>query len=532
MRFVLKYLIALSAIIFLGAPLLRAQNQTIAGEVITPYPTIINLAVEWKIKGDDNQNGVVTLQFRKKGTSTWQEGMPLRRVPAGENENFQWENKHSGSIFDLAAETDYEIKLVLRDPDGGSAEKITTARTRPVPQAPPGAEVVQLPSGSFDTLRTKSGTKDHPVVYKCTVGIAIYKFIDLRNRKWVYIDGLTVDNIEKEGVGVKMDGAENCAVTHCTVNAVYGIVAEKPGAISCYISDNVITGVSQWSHKAMGAQGDNIGEGIQMTGPGNVICFNRVTGFRDCISTMEDDRAENQVSIDIYNNDVYRGPDDGIEADFCFSNCRILRNRITNCYVGVSSQPGLGGPTYFIRNVMYNIVHGAFKLKRESIGDVVMHNTVIKIGTGLGGDSAMDYALFRNNLAIGGPTGGINWGEWGAGNPYAADIISVATHNSLDYDAVGVFGTGYVAKIGGKPFSVVEPHGVEKIKIEETFTNVEFPYPPLPERETQDLRLKPGSPAIDAGIHIPNINDDFRGKAPDCGAYEVGQTVPHYGPRE
>jgi hypothetical protein len=55
---------------------------------------------------------------------------------------------------------------------------------------------------------------------------------------------------------------------------------------------------------------------------------------------------------------------------------------------------------------------------------------------------------------------------------------------------------------------------------------------PLPERETQDLRLRPGSRAIDAGIHIPNINDDFTGKAPDCGAYEVGQTVPHYGPRK
>jgi hypothetical protein len=246
---------------------------------------------------------------------------------------------------------------------------------------------------------------------------------------------------------------------------------------------------------------------------------------------MEDDRVQNQVCIDIHNNDIYRGPDDGIEADFCFSNCRIVENRITNCYVGVSSQPGLGGPTYFIRNVMYNIVHGAFKLKRESIGDVVLHNTVVKIGTGLGGDSAMDFALFRNNLAIGGPTGGINWGEWGAGNPYAADIISTEAHNSFDYDAVGVWSTAYIAKIGGKPFSQVEVHGIENIKIEDTFIEVAFPYPPVPEREAPDLSLKPGSRAIDGGVIIPNMNDDFTGEAPDCGAYEVGQTLPHYGPR-
>ena len=132
----------------------------------------------------------------------------------------------------------------------------------------------------------------------------------------------------------------------------------------------------------MGAQGDNIGEGIEMTGPGNVICYNRVSGFRDCISTMEDSHAVEQTSIDIYNNDIYRGVDDGIEADFCFANCRILRNRLTNCYVGLSSQPGLGGPNYFVRNVMYNVIHGAFKLKRFSRGDIVLHNTVVKIGTG------------------------------------------------------------------------------------------------------------------------------------------------------
>src|SRR5258705_9833529 len=62
-----------------------AQNETIAGEVTAPYPTIINLAIEWKIQGDDNQNGIVNIQFREKGKTAWRQGMPLRRVPAGEN---------------------------------------------------------------------------------------------------------------------------------------------------------------------------------------------------------------------------------------------------------------------------------------------------------------------------------------------------------------------------------------------------------------------------------------------------------------
>lgn len=521
-------LIVLACFAFLHS---AAQLQTIPGEITTPYPTLENISIEWAISGDDNLNGVVKVDFRQKSSSAWRAAMPLRRVPAGENVKFKWANRHAGSIFNLDPDTSYEIRLSLSDPDGGTAVRSVQVRTRPEPLIHSGAEIIDLEPGTYDTLLTKSGTQVRPVVYRCSKGTAIFKFIDLQDKKWVYIEGLTVDNLEKKGIGVRMNGASDCVVRNCTINAVYGIVAYKPGARNCYISDNVITGTSQWTNKAMGAHGDNIGEGIEMTGPGNVICYNRVSGFRDCISTMEDSHVVNQTSIDIYNNDIYRGVDDGIEADFCFSNCRIYKNRITNSYVGLSSQPGLGGPNYFIRNVMYNVVHAAFKLKRFSQGDVVLHNTVVKIGTGLGGNSAMDFALFRNNLAIGGPTGGINWGDYGAGNPYAADVIEPGAHSDFDHDAVGVFGVEYVARIGDKPFSEIEKNGIEKIELSETFMDVSFPNPPIPEKSVPDLRLKRGSSVIDAGVYIPNVNDGFTGTAPDCGAYEWSQDIPHYGPR-
>lgn len=90
-----------------------AQDFTIPGEVTTPYPTIINLGVEWNIQGDDNLNGTVTVQFRENETSDWKQGMPLRRIPAGKIYGFKWGNKHSGSIFDLNPNTLYEIKLTL-----------------------------------------------------------------------------------------------------------------------------------------------------------------------------------------------------------------------------------------------------------------------------------------------------------------------------------------------------------------------------------------------------------------------------------
>jgi len=37
------------------------------------------------------------------------------------------------------------------------------------------------------------------------------------------------------------------------------------------------------------------------------------------------------------------------------------------------------------------------------------------------------------------------------------------------------------------------------------------------------------NPVIDSGIPIPNFNDDFTGKAPDLGAFEVGRPPLRFG---
>jgi len=526
---------SVTVMILLASACSRAENATTPGEITTPYPTVTNLAAEWHIQGDDNLNGVVQVRFREAGAEKWRAAMPLRRVPAGASRGtspiFRWKNKHSGSIFDLKPNTEYEIELKLKDPDGGEAEKTVKVRTRPVPRGS-GGQITELPAGEHGVLETQDGQPGRPRIYRSADGKAVYKRVNMRNRKWVIVEGVTIRDTEggRSAKAVVMNGASNCVVRRCNIRAVYGVTAYRPGCTNCYIADNVIEGTTPWTEPAMGASGKNIGEGIQVTGPGNVICYNKVTGFRDCISTMEDRGTVNQVCIDIYNNDVYTGSDDGIEADFCFNNCRVMRNRLTNCYVQLSSQPGLGGPTYFIRNSMYNGVHAAFKFKRNSRGDVALHNTIVKIGTGLGGNAPMDFAYFRNNLAIGGPDQGKRWGGYGAGRPAGARIGSPGSHSSFDYDAVGVWKVPYRATIGGKSFSEVEPHGV-KIDMS-VFDGVEFPERVVPGFEAQDLRPRPGTPVIDAALLIPNVNDDFEGGGPDIGAHEAGRPLPHYGPRE
>jgi hypothetical protein len=257
---------------------------------------------------------------------------------------------------------------------------------------------------------------------------------------------------------------------------------------------------------------------------------------------MEDDEVsdDGQICNDWMYNEVLSGLDDGIEADFAFNNCRIVGNRFTNCFNAISSQPSLGGPTYFIRNIVYNATMGAFKLNRFSVGDVILHNAIIKAGDGLctfDGDP-FDWSMWRNNLALGGTTGGWDGsqvsGGYGPGSGYACNIAACGSHCSYDYDAVGTYKTTYQARICGQNFSTVEAHGK---RIDSTaFAHFTFPSPPAPEPtyyyQPQDLRPAPTcTTVVDKALLIPNVNDVFLGSGPDIGAYEAGQELPVYGPR-
>jgi hypothetical protein len=537
---------------------LFSQNATTPQLATAPYPTIQNIGVEWEIQGDDNVNCTATVRFRESGSSAWTAGMPLFRVPAGSNQGFSWTNKLSGSLFDLTQNTAYDIELTLSDPDGGSAVCTVTATTRPEPGPASNATVISVTPATFSANASsaqpgdilllapgtysgftfgKDGAQNQPIVIRGSAqeDVIVNGDVRLDNRAYVHVESLTVNG------KIKFNSADYIAVQRCSVvTTEHGIIAYN-GCIGCYIADNVVIGSTIWADSTLGASGDNLGEGICLTGPGNVICHNRVKGFRDCISFLEDAGAVNQACMDVYGNDIYVGADDGIEADFAMGNCRIMRNRLTNCFVGLSSQPSLGGPTYFIRNVMYNIVYSPFKLHRGSIGDVALHNTSVKCGDALAcysGD-AWSYTYFRNNLFIGGEGGG-TYGGYSNGSGRVAQLRQADATCSYDYDAFGSINTGtFTGRIGSNSFSslsemranTTEAHGVQ---VDMSVFNAPVSFPgsgPYPERPVADLRIKAGTPPVDAGLVIKNINDAYQGTAPDMGAYETGDELPIYGPR-
>jgi hypothetical protein len=223
---------------------------------------------------------------------------------------------------------------------------------------------------------------------------------------------------------------------------------------------------------------------------------------------MEDDGATAQACNDVLNNDISAGLDDGIEGDFATHNCRFMRNRLTNCFVGISSQPGLGGPQYFLRNVMFNIAHEAFKLHRFSMGDVIQRNTVIKTGDGFGiyTSDAFDHALITHNLFIGGqPPEGVSYGGFKPSRGRAVDVQRFGAHCVFDYNAYFVHGMPFEGKIRTWTFtklpgSEFEPHGV--LLSSDPLATPAYPNDPLKTHDAPDFRLKAGSPDPSVVEHL------------------------------
>jgi hypothetical protein len=261
-------------------------------------------------------------------------------------------------------------------------------------------------------------------------------------------------------------------------------------------------------------------------------------------------------------------------------NIRVMRNRCFNAALGgMSPQPIFGGPAYFIRNVVYNANWGPVKIHADPAGIYYFNNTYIGEFRMLTPASNLHL---RNNLIFGQGT-----------NPRVLSVDTFTNYSSSDYNGFRV-NPGAVESFAwnSPPFDVVRDYypqrkavdtaavpvsqmasgpnqaagqgrpltqaqavplvqrpfatlkeyarvtGQEKHSVlldYDAFVNAPAPDFTDPTRvvppDSVDLRLQPKSRAVDAGVVLPNITDGFSGKAPDLGAYEYGQPLPHYGPR-
>ena len=538
-----------------GPTTASGADGTTPGVLTAPHPTLRNATIEWLFTGDSDADAVVRVRFRGPN-GTWRQGGPLFRVPAGSTQNKSWPARFTGSVFDLEPDTAYEIELALDDPDGGCETRAQTIHTRPIPAPMAGATVIAVGPGNFAAMLgavqpgqvlelaagtyggftvTRDGAPGMPIVIRAATGATVNVTSEVRldGRSHIIVQGLTIAG------QIKFNSATDLAIIGNRVTTTADGIVTKLRSEDLYIADNIVTGATAWSEGALGVSGTNIGEGIEVTGPGHVIEHNRVSGFRDCISLIEDDGAVDQLSIDILRNELSECADDAIEADFCFHDCRVIENRQTNVFIAMSSQPGLGGPTYFIRNVVYNALLTPFKLQRGSVGDVLINNTIVKRGDAFGIYTTDVYSrqFVRNNLFLGGPGGTYNTYDVGTGRVIEQRAADTATI-SMDHDGYGSTTGAFAGRLGATAFASLaelramtsEVHAVQ-ISATDFATPAVLPPSPFPSLAPPDLRLASSGAAIDVGVAIPNITDGFAGAAPDLGAYELGAPVPAYGPR-
>jgi len=321
---------------------------------------------------------------------------------------------------------------------------------------------------------------------------------------------------------------------------------------------------------------------VKVYGQGHVVAYNLVKHFHDGIdvaSYADPDGAPDElpdripVSIDFYNNDIFSMGDNCIEADGGARNIRVFRNRCFNTAGGaLSAQPLFGGPLYFMRNVVVQGLGNPLKYSIMPAGVLNYHNTYLSENNNTNQASNVH---FRNNLLI-------SHGGRGA----AAPSFSVNTFTSYSTSDYNGFRNGDDVKqpfawnappagvrtvypkpvtptcpVGtGQPRSGCKQEPPEPLPLErrsfeslaayskatgqdrhsvivdyDIFVRARAPNLPdvqhLYRTEDFDLQLRRGAKAIDAGVALPNVNDGFKGRAPDLGAYELGEPVPHYGPR-
>jgi len=425
---------------------------------------------------------------------------------------------------------------------------------------------------------TASGTPEKPIVIKGAGdgevifdGDSCQNLFNLMGGNYNYFEGLTIRNTNVAFLlGIKnIAGSSGFTLKHSRVeNIGRAIEDDWSGSKNFYIADNVFIGrhdptkLQSWWTPAVWAKFPGYPAlitseyAIKIYGQGHVVAYNYVANWHDGIDiatygdpdgTPDELRDRVPVSIDFYNNDIYNMADNCIEADGSAHNIRVFRNRCFNEAGGaLSAQPIFGGPLYFYQNLMYdNTTGGPLKLIDTPAGVLIYENTFFGQGRLMGPASNIH---FLNNLIL-----GDGWAD------LVFNLRTYTNYSSSDYNGFRPnpgaatsfewtspdFATpaDFVGKLVTRNFKSLKEYqdatkqDQHSVLVDyDIFVNVKMPDKSDPQHlyspEDFDFRLKPGSAAVDAGILLPTINDDFTGKAPDLGSYELDRPIPHYGPRE
>lgn len=249
----------------------------------------------------------------------------------------------------------------------------------------------------------------------------------------------------------------------------------------------------------------------------NIVAMNKMSNFNNGITVAAEYASYQNPAIghdwEAFLNEISVCGDDGLEFDGANVLQRAFDNTIRDSYVGISAAPNGIGPSYFLRNKMQGIKSALWKLGGPggSPSNGVLfawHNTGQGLGDGVTnyGGGPYNNHTSRNNI--------FKCGRY-------ALLVQQGTVNDMDNDLLWSSDPEKLIKWIGpsdkwypKLADFALATGMEKNGVQAD---------PMLEA---DLSLSPGSSAIDRGIVIEGVNENYLGGAPDLGASESSYLPP------
>jgi len=535
---------------FAVATLSPAASPTFAAEAAEPLavPTFECVGLYWKPASGASEN-VCSVQYRAEGESAWKDALPLWFDPTDHPGNPEHSMEYRGSVVNLKPATDYEFKLRLAK-DG--TEKIVKSTTWN-DDFPVARTVTLKPDMPQPIVITEGGSKETGyVVYTAEPGAVFDGKGEAEdniqvNASFVILRGLTLKNAKINGI--ELGDVQDVVVENCDISgwgrissdgfgenldaAVFSrskvlerIVVQNnqlhhPRSNSNSWTEERSKGAKKSSHP-IGPQGISfLGSQGRLVIRGNKIYSDPQHKFNDGMGEVKNFSYAGfpNRDSDVYNNEISNVYDDGAEMEGADMNVRVWGNRFDDVYGAVGCATSSLGPIYIFRNVLNSARKGPkedadsnkgaylVKLGNEDPnwgkGSIfVFHNTMLQPpprfglpettggNAGLLATSDKKYQInitSRNNIFF----------LRDETHPAVKDAFKDPT-NSYDYDLY----FGRIAAADGQ-----EKNGIAGKPQFDTSTPGIYP-------------LMPGTPGVDAGVRLPNFNDDFTGKAPDIGAFE------------
>jgi len=346
--------------------------------------------------------------------------------------------------------------------------------------------------------------------------------IDADSRNWIWIEGFEIRYYgTKDSCGICVKNSSHVVIRKNKIhNLQLGVFINWAGTEDqgndTRIEYNEIYDppVNEWPWKAVKATSME-GTAIVVRGHiGAIVRGNELHNFFNGIYTGSSAALENPAvafDADIYNNNIHHISDDALEPEGTCINQRFRNNTIDTTLVGISLAPVTQGPTWVLRSSFTNFTGSSIKWDLKSDGIVLIyHNTSWTNAKDLNAMSMIHpvyNSVMRNNIFQGNgfafeePFTGSTGHDWNHDNWYTTRGSNLPHFKweNVSYKTI----TELCAATG------LECHGYDDA-------------PGLVNPEDGDFSLLSSSPNVDRGAVIFGINDDFKGNAPDIGAYESG----------